>query len=275
MKVLVTGANGYIGSHIVSKLLKNGHEVFAADIAFNNLDSRVKQITTSIFDCDETIYEKTGSPDVCIHMAWRNGFQHNADSHVTDLPGHYLFIKNMIAGGLKHIAVMGSMHEVGYWEGAIDENTPTNPKSPYGIAKNTLRQLTEVLTSNTDVCLQWIRGYYILGDDLKNHSIFTKLYEASLEGKEEFPFTSGKNKYDFLDVSELAKQIVAVVEQTKIKGIINCCSGKPVSLAEKVEQYIKEKNLNIKLKYGAYPDRPYDSPGIWGNPDKINCILGK
>lgn len=275
MKVLVTGANGYIGSHIVSKLLENGHEVFAADIAFNNLDSRVKQITTSIFDSDETIYEKTGSPDVCIHMAWRNGFQHNADSHVTDLPGHYLFIKNMIAGGLKHIAVMGSMHEIGYWEGAIDENTPTNPKSPYGIAKNTLRQLTEVLTSNTDVCLQWIRGYYILGDDLKNHSIFTKLYEAALEGKGEFPFTSGKNKYDFLEVSELAKQIVAVVEQTEVKGIINCCSGKPVSLAEKVEQYIKEKNLSIKLKYGAYPDRPYDSPGVWGNPDKINSILGK
>ncbi len=275
MKVLVTGANGYIGSHIVSKLLENGHEVYAADIDFNNLDSRVKQITTSIFESDETIYEKTGSPDVCIHMAWRNGFQHNADSHVTDLPGHYLFIKNMIAGGLKHLAVMGSMHEVGYWEGAIDENTPTNPKSPYGIAKNTLRQLTEVLTANTDVCLQWIRGYYILGDDLKNHSIFTKLYEAALEGKEEFPFTSGKNKYDFLDVSELAKQIVSVVEQTEINGIINCCSGKPVSLAEKVEQYIKEKNLSIKLKYGAYPDRPYDSPGIWGNPDKINCILGK
>ena len=275
MRVLVTGANGYIGSHIVSKLLNNGHEVLAADIAFNNLDATVRQITAPIFDSDDTIFERTGSPDVCIHMAWRDGFQHNADSHLLDLPKHYEFIKIMIGGGLQHIVIMGTMHEIGYWEGAVDENTPTNPKSQYGIAKNTLRQLVEVLTVDTGVCFQWIRGYYILGDDLKNHSIFTKLYKAALDGKKEFPFTSGRNKYDFLAVTELANQIVAVTEQTDIDGIINCCSGNPVSLADKTEQYIKEKKLNIKLKYGAYPDRPYDSPGIWGNTEKIKMILNK
>ena len=56
-------------------------------------------------------------------------------------------------------------------------------------------------------------------------------------------------------------------------GIINVCTGKPQSLAERVESYIKENNLDITLDYGAYPDRPYDSPGEWGNPDKITEIL--
>lgn len=273
MKVLVTGANGYIGQHVAASLLNAGHEVIAADMVFDNVDPRAKQLKMSIFESDEKIFESTGSPDVCIHMAWRNGFVHNADSHILDLPGHYMFVKNMISGGLKHLVIMGSMHEVGYWEGAIDENSPTNPKSAYGVAKNSLRQLTEQLVANTDVCFQWIRGYYIMGDDLKNHSIFTKISEAARDGKKEFPFTSGKNKYDFLEVSELAAQILAVVEQTKVSGIINCCSGKPVSLAEKVEQYIKDKNLDIKLAYGAYPDRPYDSPAVWGNPDKIMAVL--
>ena len=56
--------------------------------------------------------------DVCIHMAWRNGFEHNADTHITDLPNHFTFVKNMIAGGLPAAGkVMGTMHEVGYWEG--------------------------------------------------------------------------------------------------------------------------------------------------------------
>ena len=174
------------------------------------------------------------------------------------------------------MVVMGSMHEVGYWEGAIDEYTPTNPKSLYGIAKNSLRQIClELVNGKKDVCMQWIRGFYILGDDLKNNSIFSKIMKADMEGKKTFPFTSGKNKYDFIKVNDLARQIVAVTEQTEIEGVINCCTGKPHSLAEEVENFIHEHNLKIKLEYGAYPDRPYDSPGIWGDPEKINRILSE
>ena len=56
-------------------------------------------------------------------------------------------------------------------------------------------------------------------------------------------------------------------------GIINCCSGKPVALADKVEEFIKEHNFKIKLNYGAFPDRPYDSPAVWGSREKIDIIL--
>lgn len=273
MKYLVTGANGYIGSHIVKVLLDHGHEVCAADVAFSNVDERAVRSEENIFSGDENIYHRFGEPDVCIHLAWRNGFVHNADSHIMELPQHYQFLKNMIAGGLKHLAVMGSMHEIGYWEGAIDENTPSNPKSLYGIAKNSLRQISMEMAENEKICLQWIRGFYILGDDLKNNSIFSKIIRADMEGKEKFPFTSGKNKYDFIMVNDLAKQIVAVTEQTRINGVINCCTGQPRTLAEQAESFIAEKGLKIQLEYGAYPDRAYDSPGIWGNPEKINKIL--
>ena len=172
------------------------------------------------------------------------------------------------------MVVMGSMHEVGYWEGAIKEDTPTNPKSLYGVAKNSLRQIfLEMASGKPDLCFQWIRGYYILGDDMKNNSIFSKILKADMEGKEKFPFTSGKNQYDFIKVDELARQIVAVTEQTEITGVINCCTGNPHSLAEEVESFIKENGLKIQLEYGAYPDRPYDSPGVWGDSEKINAIL--
>lgn len=274
MRYLVTGANGYIGSHIVKLLLNHGHEVYAADVNYQNVDERAICLKTNIFSGEEDIFDMMFRPDVCIHLAWRNGFVHNSETHIQELPNHFTFVKNMLQGGCKHMVVMGSMHEVGYWEGAIDENTPTNPKSLYGIAKNTLRQIClELAAGKTDVCMQWIRGFYILGDDLKNNSIFSKILKADMEGKETFPFTSGKNQYDFIKVDELARQIVAVAEQTEVNGVINCCTGKPHSLAEEVEAFIKEHKLNIKLEYGAYPDRPYDSPGIWGNPNKINKIL--
>lgn len=275
MKILVTGANGYIGRYVVTDLLNRGHEVYASDIRYDDVDERAVRTDVELFGDDADVYQRFGCPDVCIHLAWRNGFVHNDLSHIEDFPKHYKFIKNMIEGGLKHIVVMGSMHEVGYYEGAIDENTPCNPRSLYAVAKNALRQLVLLLTDEKKVCCQWIRGYYIIGDDLKNNSIFSKLTMAANEGKKEFPFTSGKNKYDFISVKELAEQIVAVSLQTDVSGIINCCSGEPVSLADKVEGFIKENGFDIKLKYGEFPDRPYDSPAIWGDATKIKQIMSK
>ena len=272
-KILVTGAGGYIGQHVVKALLDKGADVIATDIRLDDVDDRATKVQKNIFEENENIFTEKGSPDVCLHMAWRDGFIHNSEKHIEDLDSHYKFISNMMKGGLKQMAVMGSMHEVGYYEGAIDENTPTNPLSLYGIAKNTLRQLTFLLGKNENVIVQWIRGFYIFGDDLKNNSIFKKIVEAEQEGKTEFPFTSGKNKYDFLSIYDMADQIAEIVLQDKINGIINSCTGQPMTLAEKVESFIKENNFKIKLKYGAYPDRPYDSPGIWGDATKINEIM--
>jgi hypothetical protein len=79
-----------------------------------------------------------------------------------------------------------------------------------------------------------------------------------------FPFTTGRNKYDVRHIDELAYQIAAAATQggdpegIPMTGIINVCSGKPVSLAEQVEAFIHENGYDMKLEYGVFPDRPYD-----------------
>lgn len=272
--ILVTGANGYIGRHVVKTLLDKGCQVTACDICLDDVDKRAKHITLNLLSqTEENLYIKLGYPDVCIHMAWRDGFVHNSDNHLLDFSSHYNFLTNLVKNGLKQLAVMGTMHEIGYWKGSIDENTPCNPISLYGIAKDALRRSMIQYCNSHNCILQWLRAFYILGDDLKNHSIFCKLIQANNEGKKTFPFTTGKTKYDFIHVDELSNQISNVIMQSEINGIINCCSGNPITLAEKVESFIKEHNLNIKLEYGVYPDRPYDSPIIYGDATKINSIL--
>ena len=244
--ILVTGAAGYIGRHVVKNALDRGYRVIAADFNFKGVDERAEF-------CDVPLF--------------------GGAAHMKDLSSHVTFLNTLIDGGLKDLSVMGTMHEVGYWEGAINESTPCKPQSQYGIAKNALRQSMMLTLADSPCKLHWLRAYYITGDEVHGSSIFAKITQAEQDGKKTFPFTSGSNLYDFIDVDELANMIVAASVQEEINGIINVCTGKPMSLADRVEQFLRDKNYKIKLDYGAFPDRPYDSPGTWGDPTKINRIL--
>ena len=272
LKILVTGANGYLGQGIVRSILNNGHCVVATDFNTQFVDERAERIACNLFEVDNP-YSFFGEPDVLLHLAWRDGFVHYSSAHIEDLPKHYAFIKKMVDGGIQQVAVMGSMHEIGFFEGSINESTPCHPTTPYGIAKNALRDLTQMLCKQKNIVFQWLRGYYIVGNSKFGSSIFSKITAAVDEGKTEFPFTLGQNQYDFIDYPDFCAQVAAVVGQKNEQGIINICSGKPEKLADRVERFIKENGNRIKLQYGAFPDRPYDSKAIWGNDTKIRKIM--
>ncbi len=273
MKILVTGANGYLGQGVVKRLLDDGHQVVAVDFSVDVVDSRADRRACDLFSIEDDLYHHFGEPDVLLHLAWRDGFVHYSDAHIEDLPKHYDLIKRFAESNVKKIAVMGSMHEIGFFEGCIKEDTPCNPTTPYGISKNALRELTEMLCKQHGKRIQWLRGYYIVGNSKYGSSIFSKITAAEQEGKKEFPFTMGQNQFDFINYDDFCKQVAKVVCQDEVFGTINICSGKPEKLADRVERFILENGFNIKLKYGAFPDRPYDSKAVWGDSTKIDAIM--
>lgn len=274
MKILITGANGYIGKGIVKKLLKDNNIIIATDRKISDNDSRIIAKECDLFEI-ENPYEYFEKPDIVLHLAWRDGFIHNSNAHFEDLPKHYKFIKSLCESGIKQIAVMGTMHEIGFYEGCIKEDTPTNPMTLYGISKNALRKSTEIIAKENNVIYQWLRAYYIVGNSMYGNSIFSKITDSEKKGLKEFPFTTGQNQYDFTNYEDCCEQISSAVSQSEVNGIINICSGYPEKLADRVERFIKENGYSIKLKYGAYPDRPYDSKAVWGDSTKIKKILSK
>lgn len=275
-RVVVTGAAGYLGPHVVTAMLDRGHEVVAAVRTAKgvDLDPRAEVVEADILapDFDPAVWGPTSH--AVIHLAWKDGFRHNSPAHMSQLSAHFTLLTGLAERGVSRIVALGTMHEVGYWEGAIAADTPTDPLSQYGIAKDALRRsLTLALPETTS--LAWARAYYIFGDDRRADSIFRKLLDAADSGKTKFPFTMGKNLYDFIRVEELGRQIAALTDAEDVTGTLNCSSGRPVSLAEQIESYIGENNLDITLEYGAFPDRPYDSPGVWGDAATITEILAR
>lgn len=273
--VIISGAAGYVGSHVVRAVADLGFEPIALvrPGRGEGLDHRARIVEADLFspgfDVREVIEETTVS---FVHLAWEDGFVHNAPSHMTRLSSHFALLSAVADAGVPRISALGTMHEVGYWEGAITEETPTNPRSLYGIAKDALRRSAQLALAESSE-FAWLRCYYIYGDDRRNNSIFTRLLNAVDEGRSSMPFTSGKNLYDFIHVDELADQIALASVTEGVTGVVNCCTGTPISLAEAVEGFIADNRLPISLEYGAFPDRPYDSPGVWGDAEQIRAII--
>ena len=272
MKVLVTGANGYLGQGIVKTILDQGHVVIAADRSDQFIDERAIHKVCNLFAVEDP-YSFFEEPEVLLHLAWRDGFVHYSDAHIDDLGKHFHFLEKMFASSIDHIAVMGSVHEIGFLEGSVKEDTTCRPESFYGIAKNALRDMVKILSKQQNKPYQWLRGYYIVGHAEAGCSVFSKLYQAAKRGEKTFPFTMGLNQFDFLDYPEFCEQVAAAVTQQEVNGTINICSGRPEKLSDRMERFIRENELDIKLEYGTFPDRPYDSKAIWGDDEKIRSIM--
>ncbi|WP_341957013.1 NAD-dependent epimerase/dehydratase family protein [Microbacterium sp. LWH13-1.2] len=274
-RVVVTGAGGYLGPHVVAALADRGHEVVAVvrPGSQSKTDPRAIRLEADIL-ADDFDVDAWGDARSLVHLAWKDGFVHNSPAHMGQLSAHYRLLTEAAAAGVTRIVALGTMHEVGYWEGAITADTPTNPKSLYGIAKEALRRALPLALPDT-VSLAWARAYYIYGDDRRSNSIFRKLLEAVDAGKTVFPFTSGKNLFDFIRVEELGRQLAALTDAEDVTGTLNCSSGEPRSLADQVESFIAENALPISLEYGAFPDRPYDSPGVWGDSTVIREVMAR
>lgn len=275
-KVLITGANGYIGSHFANHLIQLPQfQVVATDILNTNLKKEIPFIPCDLAKIckDEKLFQLLGKPDICVHLAWRDGFEHNKISHLEDLPMHFNFLKNLIDHGVAHIVIAGSFREYGKVNGRTNPDNIIIPENLYCLSKLTLKRALEIYIHDKNVCLQWIRPFTVYGDDETNHSLMSKIIGWEKEGRESFPFTNGDEQYDYIHISELCKQLTAIISQKEVDGIIDCCSGKATRLGDKIEEFIQERNMKIKPRYGAFPTREYDSPIIIGNDTKIRKIM--
>jgi nucleoside-diphosphate-sugar epimerase len=281
MKVLVTGATGFIGNYVVQQLLKKGCSVIASSANHQKAEQALwfQQVTYipfnfSVFDQQENYYQVFGNPDLMIHLAWEGLPNYKTSFHTEiNMPRHLAFLSNLINNGLKDLTVTGTCFEYGMQEGRLDEEMQVFPANPYAIAKDRLRRSLQQVQAQKPFTLKWVRLFYMYGKGQNPNSLLSQLDAALANNEESFNMSGGEQERDFLPVERVAEYIVKIALQNKVIGVINCCSGKPVKVKEFVENYLQLKKKKIKLNLGYYPYPDYEPMRFWGDASKLKTIL--
>lgn len=280
MKILVTGATGFIGQYVVKALLDAGHEVIATGTDASKA-ATIPALAGVLFipyrfplsGDSQNLFQLFGEPDAVIHLAWQGLPNYKSTFHLDqNLFPHFLFLKNLVVNGLKDLTVTGTCFEYGMQSGPLSEEMPTVPANPYALAKDSLRRFLEVLKAEHDFSLKWTRLFYMYGKGQSANSLIPLLDQAIDRGDSVFNMSGGEQLRDYLPISRVAEYICRIALQFKAVGIINCCSGTPTSVRRLVEEHIKKRGASIELNTGYYSYPNYEPMAFWGDNQKLKII---
>jgi nucleoside-diphosphate-sugar epimerase len=102
------------------------------------------------------------------------------------------------------------------------------------------------------------------GEGQNPNSLLTMLDQAIQRGDPSFNMSGGEQLRDYLPVTEVATRLVKLLEHPELSGVINICSGAPISVRRLVENRIAERDASIKLNLGSYPYPDYEPMAFWG-----------
>jgi len=281
MKILVTGATGFIGNYVVEELLNYEHKIIATSIEHSqqiyfNWIEKVDYIQADLNEDKKDWFAFFNEPDQIIHLAWEGLPDYKELFHIErNLSRNCCFLKNIIGNGVKKVVVIGTCFEYGMQSGALKEDMDTKPNNPYALAKDCLRKYLEQLQRKIDFNFKWIRLFYMYGKGQSPNAILSQLDKALENGEIDFNMSGGEQLRDYLPVEKVAEYIVKIAMQNKVKGIINCCSGRPISIRRLVESYMAKKQKNIHLNLGYYPYPDYEPMAFWGDNSKLMLALEK
>ena len=276
MKVIVTGASGFIGKSLIKELYKHDIEVIAIVRNRNKIPELVDSIKIIEMDLSHPTSEFFDiiEPSVSlVHLAWNGLKNYESIEHIEkELPMHYDFLKSVIGLGVKNIVVTGTCFEYGLQSGKLSEEFDTKPNNPYAYAKDALRKKLQFLQSGSDFHLTWIRPFYIYGDEQPDNALYSQLRLAVQRGDLLFNMSGGEQLRDYLHINDVVIKISKLVRAQKNLGIVNICSGLPISVRRLVEQWVDEGMWDIQLNLGYYPYPVHEPLAFWGDTEKYNKI---
>lgn len=271
MSVLLTGARGFIGQEVLAEFHKRGIPVIAASRRSDLPEPSVS------FDCmDSSTWPRLltrGLPPRLLHLAWDGLDCFEDPRHLQErLPAHLAFVSWCVKHGVRDVTVAGSCLEYGLQNGELEETAPAQPVIAYAVAKDCLRRSLECLAPLLGFTLKWARIFFVRGDGKQEKGVFRAIRNAGEAGQVSIDLSGCEQLRDFLGRREIGDFLVRFSLQDEVRGVVNCCSGRPVALRGLIESYAAQWP-GLKLNFGRLPYRDYEPMALWGNRNKMDRVL--
>ena len=269
MKILLTGATGFIGSHVARELVAAGHEVHVLVRAESNF-WRIKDIKASLRIIhgdllDSSFILHPSSFDLCIHLAWyvEPGKYLESPQNKQWVETSVRFARAMQDAGCRRFMAAGTCFEYATSDEPLRESSPTGPRTLYAQSKlelfNTLQSL--------EMEIAWVRFFYQYGPHEDPRRLVPVVVNALLRGQEA-KLVPGDRCRDYLYIEDVASAVTAVT-QSKLTGAVNIGSGAPTTEAEigmKIGELIGKPEL---VKFGALPYSPTEPMHVVSDNTKL------
>lgn len=279
MNILVTGANGFLGSNFV-KFTFNKHNLFALSENNNNLINvinNIKYISTNL-QFYKNYYNEINDfePDVVILFGWAgaNSYKtiNNLNQYYENIP-HYIDFLTFINGLKKKpkFIGIGSFSEYGIYNRKINELDYENPNNFYGLSKLTYKNYSELFCKQNNIDWMWIRPCFIYGPTDVSTRLIPSVIKKCLKN-ETIELDECNKIIDYLYIDDFVNQLYQLIN-LNATGVYNICSGNQYNLKDIINLIVKLTNSNSKIIYNKNLNRTLNNNVICGDNDKIKKLL--
>lgn len=282
-RVLLTGATGFIGSHLAEALLTAGYEV----VALRRIGSDLRRLAgvgnqLRWINSDEPDWEAqllAQQPKILVHAAWLGGVsagqRDDWPAQLANLDFLLRLLELLAQGPLRQVVALGSQAEYGAFEGRVDEAYPPRPTTAYGAVKLAALQMLRAFCEIRGLSWQWLRIFAAFGPREDRHWFVSHVITTLLVAEKPLALTAGEQRYDYSYVRDLAGAVCQVLKAGSAQsGVYNIGANAAIALRELVGIAQELTGAKSEVQLGAIPYREGQVMHLEGNSDRFEHVFG-